>query len=131
MAGGDRSGCAASHCKFTCHDHFPRFQYGDQIVKYGIHHRFVKNTLIAEGEEVEFEAFHFDAAAIGDVGDGDDGKIGLAGDGAEAGEFGEDEADFVISLGARIVEGVEDVAVVLRGNGLGACGNGAIFPQEL
>ncbi len=131
MAGSDRSGCAASHCKFTCHNHFPRFQRRDQVVKYGIHHRFIENTLIAIGEEIKLEAFHFDAAAIGDVGDGDGGKIGLAGDWADAGEFGEDEADFVVALGARVIEGIEDGLVVLARDRLAARGDGTIFPQEL
>jgi len=113
VAGGDSPGCAASHRKFARHNHFPRFQHSDQIVKYGIHHRFIENTLIAIGEEIKLKAFHFDAAAIGYIGNGDRGKIGLAGHGADAGKLGENEADFIIALWARIIEGIEDRLVIL------------------
>lgn len=131
MAGGDGSGCAASHRKFTCHNHLPRFQYSDQIVKYGIHHRFIENTLIAKGEEIKLKAFHFDAEAVGHVGNGNCGEIRLAGDRTDAGKLGENEANFIIALGSGIIKSIQDVLVILARDSLVGRGNGAIFPQEL
>lgn len=58
---------------------------------------FVKDTLVAEAPEVEFEGFGLDDFLVGDVTDGDFGKIRLAGGGAEAGEFVGAQCDDVIS----------------------------------
>ena len=42
---------------------------------------FVEVSVVAVGEEVEFETFAFDHALVGNVGDAYLGKVGLSGDG--------------------------------------------------
>lgn len=85
-------------------------QFGDQIIEDRVHDGFVENSLVAVGEEIEFQTFHFDAKFGGDVNNRDGREIGLAGDGADAGEFGEGEFDFVGAGRAGVFEGVEDGA---------------------
>ena len=67
----------------------------------------VEVAVIAEGEEVEFEAFALDHAAVGDVGDADLGEVGLARNGAQRGELRAVETYPVVVVGMSVLEGFQ------------------------
>ena len=126
--GGYRAGGAAADGELANYGHLPGFQGVDQVIQDRVDNGFVEDALITEGEEVEFQALHLHAPAVGHVRDRDGSKIRLPGHGADAGELGEDELDLVVALGARVGERVEDGA---RLGGL-TVGRGAVtFPQEV
>src|SRR5690349_7064357 len=91
VVGRHRAGRPAADGELADHGHLPRFEYVDQVVEDRVHHRLVEDALVAEGEEVKFQALHLDAPAVGHVRDGDGSKVRLAGHRADAGELGEDE----------------------------------------
>lgn len=67
-----------------------------QIFHDDVHTILMKGTVVAEAEEVEFQALALHHFHIGNIVDADGGEVGLAGDGAEAGELGTVECDPVI-----------------------------------
>ena len=104
---------AAADVESPNDNHFSRLEDLSQIVANRVHDALVKDSLVAEGEEIELEAFHLDAQLVGHVADGDGGEIGLAGHGAEAGEFGEDKFDLIIAAGARVFKDFQNRPRVL------------------
>lgn len=59
-----------------------RIHQFDKVFHDGVDAVFVKIAVVAETEKIEFEAFAFDHADIGNVADADFGKVGLTSNGA-------------------------------------------------
>ena len=76
---------------------------------------FMEVAVVAEGEEVEFQALAFDHALAGNVGDANLGKVGLAGDGAEGGELRTVETHPIVVVGMLVDEGFEHFGSVVVG----------------
>jgi len=128
MVNGHRTRRAAANRELADHRHPPRLQHADQVVQDRVDHRLVEDALITEREEVQFQALHLDAAAVGHVRNRDRSKVRLTRHRAYAGELREDEFDLVVPLGARVRERVEDRARL----GLLAVRRRAVtFPQEV
>ena len=89
----------------------------DEVVEDGVDAVFVEVAMVAEREEVEFQAFAFYHATVGDVHDAYFGEVGLTRDGAEGCEFGAVEFDPVVAFGMLVFEGFEDGGVVGGGDG--------------
>jgi len=96
---------AAADVEFSDDRHPPRPHHFHQVVEDRVHHRFVKDPFVAEGEEIELQAFHLYAVPIGDVTNGDGREIRLPGHGAQAGELRRLERDLVIALGVGVRKG--------------------------
>ena len=77
----------------------------------------MKIPVVAEGKQVQLEAFAFDHFLIRHVGDGDLGKIRLAGDGAQAGEFRAVEFDEIVVPGMLVLKGFQNAGVIVGGIG--------------
>ncbi len=105
---------AAAHVELGGQPHEPGLRRGDEVVQDAVGHRFVKGAFIAEGPDVELEAFQFHAFLVGDVIQIERGEIRLPGLGAQAGEFGDFHVDVKIAPGLRIVEGFEGFAGLTR-----------------
>ena len=67
VAGGNGRRGAAADGEIADDGHSAGFQDGDQIVQDRVHDGFVENSLVAIGEEIELEAFHLHAEAVGDI----------------------------------------------------------------
>ena len=74
---------------------------------------FVEVAVIAETEEIEFQALAFDHLDIGDVANDDIGKVGLPGDRAEAGELGAVELDPIVVVLVLVDEGLEHLRSIV------------------
>ena len=103
-----RSGGTAANGKIACYGHPFRLHRRHEIVEDLVDNRFIENALIAVGEEIEFQAFHFDAESSGRVSHRDRREIRLTRDRANAGELRENEFNLVIPLWTRIGEGVKN-----------------------
>jgi len=86
----------------------------DEILHDDVHTIFVKTTVIAEAEKIEFQALALHHFFLGHVTDINGCKIGLAGDGAEAGEFRTVELDHVIVFRMLVVEAFQYFGIVVE-----------------
>ena len=73
----------------------------------------MKITVVAEGEEVEFEALALHHALARDVTDVDVPEIGLTGFGAQGGELGTVEGHEILVFGMFVREGLQHIGVVV------------------
>ena len=89
-----------------------RFHQSNEVFHNDVDAIFMKRTMIAETEQVQFQAFTFYHPFAGNVLNVYGGKIGLRGNGAKACKFRAVETYPVIVVRMRILEGFEDVGVV-------------------
>lgn len=92
-----------------------RIHQGDEVFHNLVHTVFVEIAVIAEGEQIEFQALALNHLLVGDIGNADLCKIGLTGDGAERRKFGAIEPDPIIIIGMLVEEGLEQGGVVVGG----------------
>jgi len=75
-----------------------RAETADKIVENLIRHAFVKNALVAELLQVQFEAFEFNAPLVRDVAERERPEVGLTGFRTDRCEFGTHNFDDVIPV---------------------------------
>ena len=85
----------------------------DEVFHDDIDAVFVEVAVVSETEEIEFQAFAFDHALVGEIGDTNFGKIGLSGDGTEAGELRAVETNPVVVLGMFVLESLEHLGGIV------------------
>ena len=97
--------------------HFDVFRVheADEVLHDDIDTILVEVAVVAEGEEVEFEALALDHTDVGDVGDADFGVVGLSGDGTEGRKFGTVEAHPVVVVGVFVDERLKHFGGVVGG----------------
>ena len=98
---------ASTRGKESCNFDVFRVHQADEVFHDDVHAVFVEVAVVAKAEEIEFQAFAFDHAPVGQVADAYFGKVGLPGDGAQTGEFGAVEAYPIIVIGVAIFESFE------------------------
>ena len=95
-----------------------RVHEADEVFHDDVHAVFVEVAVVAETKQVEFQAFAFHHAAVGQVTDADFRKVGLPGDGAETGELGAVEAHPIIVVGVLVFKGFQNfrriIAAIFR-----------------
>ena len=84
-----------------------RVHEADEVFHDDVHAVFVEVAVVAETKQVEFQAFAFHHAAVGQVTDADFRKVGLTCDGAEARKFGAVEAHPIVVVGVLVDEGFQ------------------------
>ena len=104
---GDGQSDAATRAELAVDLHPSRLAGLDEIGEDPVDGFLMERVVVAEGIEVEFEGFAFDAELVRDVADADVSEIGLAGHGAKARELGAVEQDLVVALGIGVDEGLK------------------------
>lgn len=118
MFGGDDGFDPATDVEVAYDAHPSGVHVGDEVIEDLVDGTFVKNAVVSEAPEVEFEALEFHAGGGGGVGNADGREIGgaafeemefgcvglYAADGAEGGELGAVHVDFVFPIGVGVRE---------------------------
>ena len=86
----------------------------DQVLHDDVHTILMKIAMVAEAEQVEFQAFALDHAHTRDVVDDDVAKIGLARLGAQRGELGAIERHHIFILGVLVLESLEHIGTIIK-----------------
>src|SRR6266849_9771478 len=97
----------------------PRREQLDEVVADPVRDRFVEGAFVAEGPDVELEAFQLDALAVGNVVEIEGGEVGLPGPRAKAGELRNLHADQIVAARARIGKALQRLARLGRHSGSG------------
>ena len=81
-----------------------RIHKGYQVLHYDVYAVLVEIAVVAETEQVEFEAFALDHPLAWNVGDEDFSEIGLSGLRTERGKFRAGEGDYIFIVGVLVDE---------------------------
>ena len=108
--GVDRNAAAGS--EDAAHLDVARIHELHQVLHYYIDAVLVEIAVVAEAEQIEFQAFALDHVLAGNVVDDDGGKVGLAGFWAQGGEFGAVEGDEIFVFGVFVLESFKDFGAV-------------------
>ena len=84
-----------------------------EVFHYYVHAVFVEVAVVAEAEQIQFQAFAFHHFAVGDVVYYYAAEVGLACLGAQAGEFGAYKSYYIVVFGVLVVESFEHSGVVV------------------
>ena len=86
----------------------------DQVLHDDVDAILMKVTMVAETEQVQFQALALDHALTWDVVDDDAAKVGLARLGSQRGELGTIERHNIFILGMLVLEGFQHVGAVVK-----------------
>lgn len=106
-------GNAASGQKFAPYFDILGVQQSDEVLHDDVDAVLMEIPMIAEGEEIEFQALALHQFLIGDIGNINGRKIRLAGDGTQACELRTVELDKVIIVRMFVVKGLQDIGIVI------------------
>ena len=98
---------AAAHIELAGEAHETGVGGLGQVVQDAVGDILVEVALVAEGPDVELEAFQFHAAPVRDVVQEQGGEVRLAGFWAQAGELRDFDVDVVIPARLGVVEGFQ------------------------
>jgi hypothetical protein len=90
-----------------------RFHEPNEILHDDVDAVLMEIAVVAEGEEIEFEALALDHPLAWDITDVDMSEIRLSGKGAEGREFRTVKGDQILVFGMLVLKGLENRRVVL------------------
>lgn len=99
--------------KEPCHLYIFRIHEADEVFHDNVDAVFMEVAMIAETEEIKFQALALHHTLAGDIADAYFGEVGLPGDGAEGGELGAIEPDPVVVLGMFVQESLQHFGSVI------------------